>query len=1015
MANLGSLIYQVGADTSKLKHAEREVKDSSKVMATSMSGIGVALKGALGAAGLALGLSQMKSALMDVVNTGIQVKRLDQAFTSITGSISGSRDEMEFLRKTADKLGQDFMSVAEGYKTIAAAAKGTSLEGKGVRDIFQAIMQEGTRLSLSNEQVQGSLYAISQMISKGVVSMEEMRQQLGERLPGAFQKAASAMGMTTRQFDKLASSGELLTEDFIPKFAAELMKTKESAESAEAPINRLSNAWRDLKLTLARGAVGEVTIKGLESITAVLKQLDDTIKAYEKWWRDNQSKFEITEKQSPFPPLRVSDEDVEWLKNLEDGSKEYQALKGYVYEFTGKIKEATQATKDLLYGTEQIGLTWGKLKEIDAKSTLGLGGAGGTTGRDVGVKKMTAAEQEWWDNYWAGIAKTAAKLRSDLIPALEEYKQKLGELEKLHDLKAISDELYKQQKQALEVKYVIEPTIDLLDSQIQKERAKTELMKEQVQIQGKLYKGVDDNLASMAKWVADYYGINRDLAAALIKVESSWDPGARSPKGAMGLTQVMPKTWEKDVQKLVPGGLQNPWDPFQNMMGGFAYLVSMIKMFGTLEKALAAYNTGPETVRTKGITSAGQEYIDLINKAMGGGSAIGQADKASQVRIAGLQKELELVKQRQALEIQAAEYSGKSADEIAAIRNKHQAELMGYETELSRVQRESAEEHKQLTLDKVQAEIAAYEQILGSGTLTQEQYQKVYEEYHKRRLVLIEYEKQQAIKAGVDEGLAREAALKKEEALRKEQASKQARGGAELAQVIQDYAKLAGTQQQVYESEMMMIAAKWREMEANTALDIPGLKEAYRQLYAEQMRIADVMAHGSFADGFIEGLREIAREMKTVGELGKEVAKTIASAFGTFISDLLKGQKTVKEAFRDMLDTIIGKLADLFAENLVQQLAKALTGGGKAGGGGGGLGGILGGLIPGLGGGGKGTGLAGMLGAGMTGVATMNVQAGIVNLTGAGAGGLGGLLGGAGGGATGGTCPLPGTGGGGGG
>ena len=55
------------------------------------------------------------------------------------------------------------------------------------------------------------------MISKGKVQAEELRGQLGERLPSAFQLAAKAMGMTTAQLDKFMADGKLTAEDLLPK------------------------------------------------------------------------------------------------------------------------------------------------------------------------------------------------------------------------------------------------------------------------------------------------------------------------------------------------------------------------------------------------------------------------------------------------------------------------------------------------------------------------------------------------------------------------------------------------------------------------------------------------------------------------------------------------------------------------------------------------------------------------------------------------------------------------------
>ena len=94
------------------------------------------------------------------------------------------------------------------------------------------------------------------------------------------------------------------------------------------------------------------------------------------------------------------------------------------------------------------------------------------------------------------------------------------------------------------------------------------------------------NAASMAN-------ISPSLLAALVWTESRWNAGAVSPKGARGLTQLMPGT----ARELAV----DPSDPAQNLLGGARYLRALLDQFdGNLEKALAAYNAGPARVRSAG-------------------------------------------------------------------------------------------------------------------------------------------------------------------------------------------------------------------------------------------------------------------------------------------------------------------------------------------------------------------------------------------------------------------------------
>ena len=85
-------------------------------------------------------------------------------------------------------------------------------------------------------------------------------------------------------------------------------------------------------------------------------------------------------------------------------------------------------------------------------------------------------------------------------------------------------------------------------------------------------------------------GIPTDLATRLVKQESSFNPHAKSPVGAMGLTQLMP-----DTAKML--GVSDPFNAAENLAGGFKYLSGLYKQFGSWGHALAAYNWGPGNVQ----------------------------------------------------------------------------------------------------------------------------------------------------------------------------------------------------------------------------------------------------------------------------------------------------------------------------------------------------------------------------------------------------------------------------------
>ena len=119
-----------------------------------------------------------------------------------------------------------------------------------------------------------------------------------------------------------------------------------------------------------------------------------------------------------------------------------------------------------------------------------------------------------------------------------------------------------------------------------------------------------------AELIAQQEGVPVDLFLRMIGQESSWQPGAVSPKGASGLAQLMPGT----AREL---GV-DPTDPIQNMTGGARYLRQQLDTFGSPELALAAYNAGPGAVQKYGGIPPFQETQDYVRKILGsnGGQAV---------------------------------------------------------------------------------------------------------------------------------------------------------------------------------------------------------------------------------------------------------------------------------------------------------------------------------------------------------------------------------------------------------
>lgn len=188
------------------------------------------------------------AALNQSFTSNLRMEPINMALKVGSGNTEQFNRNLEFLRETTDRLGLEFISTAGAFKMWQGAAKFSNLTANETRGIFESVANAGAKMKLSNEQVEGTFLALSQMLSKGKVQAEELRGQLGERLPGAFALAAKAMGVTEQELNKMLEKGEVIADEFLPRFAEQLDKSfgndkNERIQGMQASVNRLKNEF----------------------------------------------------------------------------------------------------------------------------------------------------------------------------------------------------------------------------------------------------------------------------------------------------------------------------------------------------------------------------------------------------------------------------------------------------------------------------------------------------------------------------------------------------------------------------------------------------------------------------------------------------------------------------------------------------------------------------------------------------------------------------------------------------
>ena len=185
-----------------------------------------------------------------------QLKKMNLSLQNVTEKNGDFGRSLAFIKDLADKTGQDVFVLGDSYKNVYASAMQAGMATDSINTIFNSVVRSGSALKLSNEQVSLSLKAIEQMMNKGVIGSEELRQQLGDHIPGSFSlmaKAAKDAGISltgsTQELQKLLEQGKVASNVVLPYFAKRMEEA--FGKNAEANINTISGSANRMRNELS--------------------------------------------------------------------------------------------------------------------------------------------------------------------------------------------------------------------------------------------------------------------------------------------------------------------------------------------------------------------------------------------------------------------------------------------------------------------------------------------------------------------------------------------------------------------------------------------------------------------------------------------------------------------------------------------------------------------------------------------------------------------------------------------
>jgi tape measure domain-containing protein len=182
-----------------------------------------------------------------VLEAGKAMQQFLGQLQAVTGNLAQAEELFGKVQKIADKTGSSVQDLAPSFARLTVAASGTGLKMADVEKMFTIVSAAAIKLQLDSSDTVGIFRALEQMMSKGTIQAEELRGQLGDRLPGAFNIMARALGVTTSQLTEMMKKGEVLSASALPKFVDELSRTLNLGNGKitnyTASVNRFNNAW----------------------------------------------------------------------------------------------------------------------------------------------------------------------------------------------------------------------------------------------------------------------------------------------------------------------------------------------------------------------------------------------------------------------------------------------------------------------------------------------------------------------------------------------------------------------------------------------------------------------------------------------------------------------------------------------------------------------------------------------------------------------------------------------------
>ena len=213
-----------------------------------LGGIVGGVPGSFAGAAIGAQVGMIRQSLGGVAETVAEINSMKIALAGVSESAEDYRQSFNSVIEISKQFLFPVDRAIGEFTRLKAAVVGAGFGTKEATDVFKGFAAAILATGGNSEKLSGALLAASQVFSKGKVQAEELRGQIGERLPGAFTTFAQSIGVSSRDLDDMLRKGEVSTENFV-EFTRTLFSRFE--KTAETLGSSPEKAGQRLQLALS--------------------------------------------------------------------------------------------------------------------------------------------------------------------------------------------------------------------------------------------------------------------------------------------------------------------------------------------------------------------------------------------------------------------------------------------------------------------------------------------------------------------------------------------------------------------------------------------------------------------------------------------------------------------------------------------------------------------------------------------------------------------------------------------